>query len=64
VFRSARAEWNFEALAAIDLPAAPTPAAPVDEDTEPGIKRARVYRLRGAKERARPVARARAAPTR
>ena len=52
VFRSARAEWNFEALAAIDVPASSEPGAGrVDEDTEPGIKRARVYRLRGAKER-------------
>ena len=52
VFRSARAEWNFEALAAIDLPASSEPGVGrVDEDTEPGIKRARVYRLRGAKER-------------
>jgi tetratricopeptide (TPR) repeat protein len=47
VFRSARAEWNFEALAAIDLPAGTDVGARVDEDTEPGIKRARVYRLRG-----------------
>ncbi len=57
VFRSARAEWNFEALAAIDLPATTDPGADgslakVDEDTEPGVKRARVYRLRGPKERA------------
>ncbi|HUQ01444.1 MAG TPA: protein kinase, partial [Kofleriaceae bacterium] len=59
VFRSARAEWNFEALAAIDLPASTTtdsggdaPLNKVDEDTEPGVKRARVYRLRGPKERA------------
>ncbi|MBZ0237821.1 MAG: tetratricopeptide repeat protein, partial [Deltaproteobacteria bacterium] len=55
VFRSARAEWNFEALAAIDLPATTDTgdgALRVDEDTEPGVKRARVYRLRGPKERA------------
>ena len=53
VFRSARAEWNFEALPAIDLPATTDPGAgKVDDDTEPGIKRARVYRLRGARERA------------
>ena len=77
VFRAARAEWNFEALAAIDLPevldagpgtqstkgggdstASPTGTgaaggrtAPPDEDTDPGVKRARVYRLRGPKER-------------
>ncbi len=55
VFRSARAEWNFEALAAIDLPATTDTsdaALKADEDTEPGVKRARVYRLRGPKERA------------
>ncbi len=55
VFRSARAEWDFEALAAIDLPASTDPGDPgskVEEDTEPGIKRARIYRLRGPKERA------------
>ena len=58
VFRAARADWVFEALPAIDLPeeAAPTnatgrsPLAP-DEDTDPGVKRARVYRLRGPKAR-------------
>ncbi len=53
VFRSARNDWAFEALAAIDLPAGTdSGAARVDEDTEPGVKRARVYRLRGPKERA------------
>src|SRR6185503_11902674 len=77
VFRAARAEWNFEALAAIDLPeesagsssskipidkrsesrgrgsAGGEGAGPlsIDDDTEPGVKRARVYRLRGPKER-------------
>jgi len=58
VFRAARAEWNFEALQAIDLPDDPggtstsqTGKSSVDEDTDPGIKRARVYRLRGPKER-------------
>jgi tetratricopeptide (TPR) repeat protein/tRNA A-37 threonylcarbamoyl transferase component Bud32 len=55
VFRAARAEWNFEALAAIDLPeeSAGTSSSkiPIDDDTEPGVKRARVYRLRGPKER-------------
>jgi tetratricopeptide (TPR) repeat protein/tRNA A-37 threonylcarbamoyl transferase component Bud32 len=62
VYRAARAEWNFEALPAIDLPdhepsvgtgatgARTTP--PSDDDTDPGVKRARVYRLRGPKERA------------
>ena len=57
VFRSARTDWNFEALPAIDLPDdAPGGTAAsksaVDEDTDPGVKRARVYRLRGPKERA------------
>ncbi|MEZ4402519.1 MAG: protein kinase [Kofleriaceae bacterium] len=52
VFRSARAEWTFEALAAIDLPANTDGGhGRVDEDTEPGIRRARVYRLRGARDR-------------
>jgi serine/threonine protein kinase/predicted ATPase len=60
VFRAARSEWNFEALPAIDLPddlpggtqASQTSKAQVDEETDPGVKRARVYRLRGPKERA------------
>ena len=55
VFRAARADWTFEALAAIELPAEDTqnpPGVPSDEDTQPGTKRARVYRLRGPKERA------------
>ncbi|HEU0032326.1 MAG TPA: protein kinase [Kofleriaceae bacterium] len=63
VFRVARAEWNFESLQAIDLPeeSAGTGAtsqtgqvskSTVEEDTDPGVKRARVYRLRGPKERA------------
>jgi serine/threonine protein kinase/predicted ATPase len=53
VFRAARGEWNFEALAAIDLPdeAPAGTSRPLDEDTDPGVKRARVYRLRGPKER-------------
>ena len=54
VFRAARGEWNFEPLAAIDLPdEAPTGTSKnlVEEDTDPGVKRARVYRLRGPKER-------------
>ncbi len=57
VFRAARAEWNFEALPAIDLPDE-APGGPtgskstnVDEDTDPGVKRARVFRLRGPKAR-------------
>ncbi len=57
VFRSARGEWNFEALPAIDLPdespgGTSASKSQVDEDTDPGTKRARVYRLRGPKERA------------
>ena len=57
VFRSARHEWNFEALPAIDLPddspgGTSSSKSSVDEDTDPGVKRARVYRLRGPKERA------------
>ncbi len=57
VFRSARGEWNFEALPAIDLPdespgGTSSSKSQVDEDTDPGTKRARVYRLRGPKERA------------
>jgi eukaryotic-like serine/threonine-protein kinase len=55
VFRAARTEWSFEPLPAIDLLDEPagTPAArsSVDEDTDPGGKRARVYRLRGPKPR-------------
>ncbi len=57
VFRSARSDWNFEALPAIDLPddspgGTAASKSAVDEDTDPGVKRARVYRLRGPKERA------------
>ncbi|HWO26313.1 MAG TPA: protein kinase [Kofleriaceae bacterium] len=56
VYRAARAEWNFEPLPAIDLAEDPAVraqlAGPIDEDTDPGVKRARVYRLRGPKERA------------
>ena len=57
VFRSARGDWNFEALPAIDLPddspgGTAASKSQVDEDTDPGVKRARVYRLRGPKERA------------
>ena len=57
VFRAARAEWNFEALPAIDLPdespagTAGSKSNTVDEDTDPGVKRARVFRLRGPKAR-------------
>ncbi len=56
VFRAARNEWVFEALPAIDLPeeSANTSRSqvPTDDDTDPGVKRARVYRLRGPKARA------------
>jgi tetratricopeptide (TPR) repeat protein/tRNA A-37 threonylcarbamoyl transferase component Bud32 len=56
VFRAARADWVFEALAAIDLPdelaTGSSGKIPVDDDTDPGVKRARIYRLRGPKERA------------
>jgi serine/threonine protein kinase/predicted ATPase len=52
VYQVARGEWNFEELSAINLPDAP-------EDTSPGAhadmdapRKARVYRLRGPKERA------------
>jgi eukaryotic-like serine/threonine-protein kinase len=53
VFRAARGDWNFEALAAVDLPdeAPAGTSKSLDEDTDPGVKRARVYRLRGPKER-------------
>jgi eukaryotic-like serine/threonine-protein kinase len=62
VFRASRGEWNFESLPAIDLPdespggtAASRPAVPGDDDTDPGVKRARVFRLRGPKERAQRI---------
>jgi tetratricopeptide (TPR) repeat protein len=56
VFRAARAEWNFEALPAIDLPddspsGTSSKHTNSDDDTDPGVKRARVFRLRGPKER-------------
>jgi serine/threonine protein kinase/predicted ATPase len=48
VFRVARADWNFEELSSIELPS--------DPDTQPDAdeagRSARVYRLRGPKERA------------
>jgi eukaryotic-like serine/threonine-protein kinase len=55
VFRSARGDWNFEALPAMDLPLddqIATTGAPADDETDPGMQRARVYRLCGPKERA------------
>ncbi|HET9627168.1 MAG TPA: protein kinase [Kofleriaceae bacterium] len=55
VFRAARHDWAFEALAAIDLPddgsGITALKSQLDDDTDPGVKRARVYRLRGPKER-------------
>jgi eukaryotic-like serine/threonine-protein kinase len=51
VFRAARGEWNFEALPAIDLPDEGSTTSQASDDTDPGVKRARVYRLRGPKER-------------
>ncbi len=59
VYRSARVDWSFEALPAIELPsdtdAGGSGAYRVDDDTDPGVKRARVYRLRGPKDRAQRV---------
>lgn len=56
VYRAARADWIFEELAAVDLPADEQIAIPgmtgADDDTDPGIRRARVYRLCGPKDRA------------
>ncbi|HUS67683.1 MAG TPA: protein kinase [Kofleriaceae bacterium] len=52
VARVAREEWNFEEVATIELPA-PAPADEAGDDTAPGgSTRARVYRVRGPKERA------------
>jgi eukaryotic-like serine/threonine-protein kinase len=53
VFRAARNDWNFESLPVIDVALDDnySVAGRVDEDTDPGTKRARVYRLRGPKER-------------
>jgi serine/threonine protein kinase/tetratricopeptide (TPR) repeat protein len=55
VFRAARDDWSFEALAAIDLPddtsGGTALKSQLDDDTDPGVKRARVYRLRGPRER-------------
>lgn len=56
VFRTARNDWNFEALPAIDLPVdhqiATIGTSHTDDDTDPGIRRARVFRLLGPKARA------------
>ncbi|MEZ4367912.1 MAG: protein kinase [Kofleriaceae bacterium] len=53
VFRAARAEWVFEELPAIDVPIEFEGAGGlrVDDETDPGLRRIRVYRLGGAKER-------------
>ncbi|HVV85833.1 MAG TPA: tetratricopeptide repeat protein, partial [Kofleriaceae bacterium] len=58
VYRSARADWTFEALPAIELPAdadAGASGAFRVDDTEPGVRHARVYRLSGPKDRAQRV---------
>jgi serine/threonine protein kinase/tetratricopeptide (TPR) repeat protein len=53
VYQVARAEWNFEELAPIDLPADTSDTNPGSwDELESGPKKARVYRLRGPKERA------------
>ncbi|MEZ4363169.1 MAG: protein kinase [Kofleriaceae bacterium] len=54
VFRATRADWNFESLPAIDLPVDDQIATlgPTDDETDPGVRRAKVYRLSGPKERA------------
>ncbi len=55
VYRVSKDDWNFEELTSIEVPA-DTDTQPGltrgDEDTEPGTRRARVYRLRGPKQRA------------
>ena len=58
VYRSARVDWAFEALPAIELPADTDGGGSGTfrvDDTEPGVKRARVYRLRGPKDRSQRV---------
>lgn len=54
VYRVARNDWKFEALTTIDIPADldTQTGAPRAEDTDTGVQQARVYRLRGPKERA------------
>ncbi|HRC58137.1 MAG TPA: AAA family ATPase, partial [Kofleriaceae bacterium] len=60
VFRSARQDWNFEELPAINLPTdeqlALSGTSNADDETDPGVRRARVYRLCGPKERAQRLA--------
>lgn len=59
-FRAARHEWTFEPLPVGDLPEDPLagagPSAIGDGDTDPGVKRTRVYRLRGRKQRSERLA--------
>jgi hypothetical protein len=59
VYRSARVDWSFEALPAIELPSDTDGGSGTfrvdDEHTDPGVKRARVYRLRGPKDRSQRV---------
>lgn len=58
-FRAARHEWRFEPLPVIDLPddgMTGIVSSFDDEDTDPGIARARVYRLRGRKQRSERLA--------
>jgi tetratricopeptide (TPR) repeat protein/tRNA A-37 threonylcarbamoyl transferase component Bud32 len=59
VYRSARVDWRFEALPAIELANdtdAGSGAFRVEEEpTDPGVRRARVYRLSGPKDRSQRV---------
>ena len=49
IYRLARHDWNFEEVATLELDGTDAGTAPGDEDVGP--RRARVYRLRGPKER-------------
>jgi serine/threonine protein kinase/tetratricopeptide (TPR) repeat protein len=46
VHRATRGDWGFDTVPSIDLPDT-DPATSPDDDTEPGVRRARVYRLAG-----------------
>jgi serine/threonine protein kinase/tetratricopeptide (TPR) repeat protein len=46
VHRATRGDWGFDTVPSIDLPDTDPATAP-DDDTEPGMRRARVYRLAG-----------------
>lgn len=62
-YRAARNEWRFEPLPVFDLPddgLAGISSSFDDEDTDPGMARARVYRLRGPKQRSERMAERRA----